>query len=322
MRGSHPTGNIQTTRPRMMPEIQIGDVWHLGPHRVLCGDCTYPALLEEAFVSVDGIPIAPRLMVADPPYNIGIAEWDRIPEYTEWWLAWWNILGECMSPDHSAYVFGQAETLAEPFVRVSPPKRWLIWHYTNRNTPNVGTWGRSHDAIIYVRRGDAPFYRDRARVPYFPGTKSGHTGSGSGRFPGVPFRRHPDGAQPRDVIVVPALAAGAGTAESVNHPTQKPIALIRTLIDASSDEGDVVVDPFGGSGTTLMACEELGRVCITIEQNPEYVGLILDRWTYSTGRAAQRIHNPVSYRALESPVTSARSDSRQTLLFTDEGDAT
>lgn len=73
------------------------------------------------------------------------------------------------------------------------------------------------------------------------------------------------------------------------HPTMKPVPLLAYLISNSTKEGDVVLDVFGGSGSTLLACEKLGRTCWTMELDPHYCDVILQRWEDMTGREAMRV---------------------------------
>lgn len=73
------------------------------------------------------------------------------------------------------------------------------------------------------------------------------------------------------------------------HPTMKPIKLLAHLIRLSSQKGEKVVDLFGGSGSTIMACEELDRTCYTMEYDPKYVDIIIDRWEQYTGEKAVKI---------------------------------
>lgn len=73
------------------------------------------------------------------------------------------------------------------------------------------------------------------------------------------------------------------------HPTMKPIPLLRELILNSSKRDDTVYDPFGGSGSTLMACEQTGRKCVTVEINPVYCRAIIERWQEYTGQTAEKI---------------------------------
>lgn len=76
---------------------------------------------------------------------------------------------------------------------------------------------------------------------------------------------------------------------SREHPTMKPVPLLAYLISNSTKEGDVVLDPFGGSGSTLLACEKLGRACWTMELDPHYCDVIIRRWEDMTGSSAERL---------------------------------
>jgi site-specific DNA-methyltransferase (adenine-specific) len=93
------------------------------------------------------------------------------------------------------------------------------------------------------------------------------------------YNAHPNGALPRDVIKIPALAGGAGMNERVNHPTQKPIALCEKLLRSCKQpntEGYVLI-PFAGSGSECVAAKKLGLPFVATEINPEYIQLINDR---------------------------------------------
>ena len=76
---------------------------------------------------------------------------------------------------------------------------------------------------------------------------------------------------------------------SKDHPTMKPVSLIARLIFNSSHRGDTVLDPFGGSGSTMMACEQLGRRCIMMELDPQYCDVIINRWETFTGKKAEKV---------------------------------
>ena len=78
---------------------------------------------------------------------------------------------------------------------------------------------------------------------------------------------------------------------SEEHPTMKPIQLFDRLIRNSCPKGGIVYDPFGGSGTTLLACEQNGRTCWMVELDPRYVQVIIDRWEKLTGEKAVKIHD-------------------------------
>lgn len=73
------------------------------------------------------------------------------------------------------------------------------------------------------------------------------------------------------------------------HPTQKPVGVTGKILGDYSKEGDIVVDCFGGSGTTLIACEQTGRTCFMIEYEPAYIDIIIERWEKLTGEEAELI---------------------------------
>lgn len=77
-------------------------------------------------------------------------------------------------------------------------------------------------------------------------------------------------------------------AQNSEHPTMKPVGLMAYLIQNSTRKGDVVLDVFGGSGSTLMACEQTGRKCLTMELDPHYCDVIIERWERATGDKAVR----------------------------------
>jgi site-specific DNA-methyltransferase (adenine-specific) len=223
------------------------------------------------------------LVVADPPYNLGKAEWDRFDDleaYLEWTCAWVEAARVALASHGSLYVMGFSEVLAEIKVAISRSGgepwagcRWLVWFY--RNKANLrDDWGRSHESVLHLRKSDrVKFNTDPVRVPYnahttrYPERVQAETSQYGGARPDK-WRPNPLGARPRDVIEVPVLANG--TAEKTDHPTQKPVQLIRKFVLASSDAGDLVVDPFAGSGTTATVCELTGRRWAACELDPHW----------------------------------------------------
>jgi site-specific DNA-methyltransferase (adenine-specific) len=227
------------------------------------------------------------LVVTDPPYAIGKERWDEFRSeaaYVDWCDGWLAEVARVLAPGGSAYVCGFSEILAEVKARSARrfgACRWLVWSY--RNKANLGhDWGRSHESILHLRRDPSTrIHVDDVRVPY-----NGHTtkyparvqavssqyGRGKRRDSWMP---HPLGAKPRDVLDIPVLANG--TAEKTAHSTQKPEALIETLIKASSRPGQLVVDPFVGSGTTAAVAERLGRRWLAGDRDGAYVGIARTR---------------------------------------------
>ena len=167
--------------------------------------------------------------------------------------------------------------------------RWLIWHY--RNKANLGNdWGRSHESILNLRKSNTftmnideirvPYSEHTLKYPIHPQAESSQYNNGKK----VSSLWTPNflGAKPKDVFEIPTTCNGMG--EKTKHPTQKPEELLRKLILASSNIGDTVLDPFSGSGTTLVTSEQLQRKWIGCEMSGEY-----NSW------AVKRIDNVVNH---------------------------
>jgi site-specific DNA-methyltransferase (adenine-specific) len=226
------------------------------------------------------------LVVTDPPYAIAKDTWDEfesLDAYVAWCDGWLAEVARVLAPHGSAYVCGFSEILADVKARCArrfAGCRWLVWYYKNK--ANLGRdWGRSHESILHLRGEAARLDVDAIRVPY-----NGHTTKYPARVQAVSsqygrgvrrdrWEPHPLGAKPRDVIEVPVICNGM--AEKTPHATQKPEALIERLVLASSTAGQLVVDPFVGSGTTAVVAERLGRRWLAGDADARYVGLARDR---------------------------------------------
>jgi site-specific DNA-methyltransferase (adenine-specific) len=212
------------------------------------------------------------LVFADPPYNIKKAEWDdfgSMHAYVAWSREWITEAARVLKPSGTMYVCGFSEILAD--VKVSAAHlfagcRWLVWHY--RNKANLGKdWGRSHESILHFRKSKQftsniddvriPYGAHTLKYPDHPQAESSQYGKGASAKERDDWTPHPGGAKPKDVIEIPTTCNGMG--EKTPHPTQKPEELLRRLVLASSNAGDVVLDPFSGSGTTLVVADQLGR---------------------------------------------------------------
>ncbi len=243
------------------------------------GDSTaWLKLLEDS--SVD-------LVFADPPYNLNKEDWDNFENqevYIEWSLEWIKEIARILKPDGSMYVCGFSEILADlkhPASKYFKSCRWLIWHYKNK--ANLGKdWGRSHESIIHFRKEKkVKLNIDSIRIPYgnhtlkYPSHPQAETSNyGNGKRKDVWFP-NPLGAKPKDVIDIPTTCNGMN--EKTPHPTQKPEELVRKLVLASSNVGDVVLDPFSGSGTTIVVAEQLQRKWLGCESNAEYNDWAVER---------------------------------------------
>jgi site-specific DNA-methyltransferase (adenine-specific) len=233
------------------------------------------------------------LVFADPPYNLGRERWDVIgseADYLAWSRRWIADAARILRPTGSLYICGFSEVLADVKTVAAPHFagcRWLVWYY--RNKANLGRdWGRSHESVLHLRRPDFVLDVDAARVPYnahtlrYPAHPQART-SRYGRKAYV-WQPNPLGAKPRDVLEVPTLTNGMR--EKTVHPTQKPLELARRLVAAATRPGDLVIDPFAGSGTTFVACEALGRRWLGCELDPAFQRVIVGRLARPLSAAA------------------------------------
>jgi len=227
------------------------------------------------------------LVFADPPYNIKKADWDSFESqqaYIDWSMQWIEEVSRVLKPTGSLFVCGFSEILADlkhPASRYFHSCKWLVWHYKNK--ANLGSdWGRSHESIIHFRKSNKfrinvdavriPYGKHTLKYPSHPQAKSSNFGDGKKRDNWTP---NPLGAKPKDVIELPTTCNGSG--ETTEHPTQKPEELLRKLVLSSSSRGDLVIDPFSGSGTTLVVCEQLGRRWMGCDLDERYNQCAMDR---------------------------------------------
>lgn len=228
------------------------------------------------------------LIFADPPYNIKKAEWDTFSsqqEYVEWSMSWIKEAKRVLKSSGSLYICGFSEILADiKWASSSMFKgcKWLVWFY--RNKGNLGNdWGRSHESILHFRKSkDFTFNIDEARIPYnehtlkYPKrTQAESSQFSSGKKKKYVWEPHPLGAKPKDVFDIPTISNGAW--EKYPHKTQKPVELLRKIILSSSNEDDLVLDPFGGSGTTYAVSEAYDRKWIGSELEKEFCEMIQER---------------------------------------------
>ena len=232
------------------------------------------------------------IIICDPPYNIGKdfgnnSDKQKMDDYLIWCDEW---IGECiriLKPHGTLYIYGFSEILAFIRVRININVRWIIWHYTNKVTPSLNFWQRTHESILCCNKEKPVFNRDDVREPYTDGFLKNAAGkvrkATKGRFSNgekeTTYTAHENGALPRDVIKISALAGGAGKKERVNHPTQKPLELCEKLIKASQNKDDntLLVVPFAGSGSECVAAKKMGINYIGYEINNDYVDLCNER---------------------------------------------
>jgi len=257
--------------------------------------------LRQEVVHGDTLVILPTLdadsaqiIIADPPYNIGKdfgnnSDKQPMDEYLLWCEQWIKECLRVLKPNGTMFIYGFSEILALILSKVpyTINRRWIVWHYTNKNVPSLNFWQRSHESILVLWKSDKVFHRDDIREAYTEGFLNGAAGkerkATKGRFSKgdkkTTYTAHANGALPRDVMKIPALAGGAGMNERVDHPTQKPLELCDKLIRSCRQppaDGYVLV-PFAGSGSECLAAKNLGLPFIGIELNGDYVKLANER---------------------------------------------
>lgn len=227
------------------------------------------------------------IIICDPPYNIGKdfgnnSDKQKMEDYLKWCDEWISECIRILKPKGTLYIYGFSEILSFIRVRITINVRWIIWHYTNKVTPSLNFWQRTHESILCCSKEKPHFNRDDVREPYTETFLKNAAGkvrkSTKGRFSDgkteTCYKAHENGALPRDVIKVSALAGGAGKKERVDHPTQKPLALCEKLIKASKNGDDtLLVVPFAGSGSECVAAKKENINFIAYEINEKYVDL-------------------------------------------------
>ncbi|GJD67256.1 DNA-methyltransferase [Methylobacterium gnaphalii] len=242
-----------------------GDVWLLGDHRLVCGDATDPS---DVALALNGE--CPHLLVTDPPYGVSYDPGWRakvLPngsnralgavandDCADWRNAWALFPGDVAYVWHSALHASEVETSLRAVGFL--PRAQIIWDK-----------GR-----LIISRGHYHWRHE----PCWYAVRKGRTASWAG------------GRKQTTVWLIPHRRSETG------HGTQKPLeAMCRPILNHTVP-GDRVYDPFLGSGTTLIAAEELGRICHAIELDPTYVDTALRRWESHTGRVAE-----LAYRSFE-----------------------
>jgi site-specific DNA-methyltransferase (adenine-specific) len=250
---------------------------------VIQGDCT-GRLAELPAACVD-------LAFADPPFNIGY-EYDHYDDrrhkadYLAWTDQWLAAVARVLKPAASFYVAIGDEYAAEMKVRLDAlgltMRNWIVWHYTF-GVNCTKKFNRSHAHIFYYVADPKrfTFNADGVRVPSARQTTyADRRANPVGKLPDDTWVLRPQederyfGAD-GDTWYVPRVC---GTfKERGGHPCQMPLALLERIVRVSSNPGDLVLDPFAGSGTTLAAAKKLGRHYVGIELSENYADLIRQR---------------------------------------------
>lgn len=251
------------------PRTQPGDLWQLGEHRLLCGDSADPAAVARL---MGGERAA--CMWTDPPYGVAYSGKTRKA------LTIANDAPGDLDGLLSA-AFAQATEPLEPGAPVyvcRPSGREGISFFQ----AFIGAGWQLHEELVWVKDtmvlGHSDYHYRHETILY--GWTRGPGRSGRGRHKGSRWRGANDATT---VFEIPRPRS------SRSHPTTKLVELVTAMLANSTLVGDVVYEPFVGSGSTLMACERLSRRCHAIEVDQCYCDVVLRRWERFTGQTAQRV---------------------------------
>jgi DNA modification methylase len=236
-------------------------------------------------------PASAQMIMADPPYFKVLAgeawdhSWETPDEYLEWCLTWARECRRLLRPDGLMFVFGQPGKREHVFMHLcSALARELqfhdliVWDRAVGYNERRDSFTPQYELILALRHtaDSAPYFnKDAVRVPYDEKTIRSYIKDKRYRDPVAREAHLRKGKYATNILRVPSLK---GTSkEKAGHPSQKPEALIEMLVLAASRPGDLVLDPFLGSGTTAVVAARHRRRWIGIEKDPGYAALAAAR---------------------------------------------
>lgn len=277
--------------PPAEPRSKPGERYRLGEHILMCGDSTSQSDVDTLMEGEEA-----DLVVTDPPYNVNISSTNGLTiendnvgdgEFQDFLDKAFGCMASVLKAGGAYYVW-YAFWNHVPFESALrkaplPPRQQLIWakgHFAL----GVQDYQWKHEPCFYGWKEGASHYfiDDRTQSTVIED--------------GVPDTRKMTKEELRNLVdellsdrVATTVLKEKKPLVADLHPTMKPVRLFARLVANSSRKGEKVLDLFGGSGTTLIACEQLGRKCYMMEYDPRYVDVIIDRWEKFTGRKAERI---------------------------------
>lgn len=258
-----------------------GDVWELGRHRLICGDCTAAGVIEKL---MDGEKA--DLLLTDPPYNVAIENSDGLKiqndnmtcaEFYEFLKSAFTSADSAMKDGAAFYIWhGESEGLN--FRRACSAVDWnlkqcIIW-VKSQITLGRQDYQWKHEPCLYGwKSGKHYFIKNRKQATVIDNDMN------------IDLMTADELREVIKEITTTVLREDKPT-RNEEHPTMKPVPLIKKQVKNSTKRGGVVLDIFGGSGTTLLACEELERCCYMCELDEKYCDVIIRRWEAATGETA------------------------------------
>lgn len=302
------------------PVCQMGDLWRLGRHTLLVGDATDPSALQRLMGETRA-----DLLFCDPPYGMHLDTWDNpLPDIPAWVglsASYLSAQGFLLLCQVMPYVLPWLVALEASPLRFKDHISWVKRMATTAMLP----LNRAHESLYIYARPHARYHQTKGRYTdvKLPGLlvdtmslegidrhikaleheiRSGereithakeNKHNAYRHMQGTKSVRAPEMANFTNVwSFLPNHAAHRPSkTQSLtrHHATVKPLPLVTRAVELCTPPDGTVLDPFAGSGTSFIACEQSGRTCYGVELSPEYAALILGRWAQETGQAVQRV---------------------------------
>lgn len=256
------------------------------PDRVLTGDATKE--LRKLPKS------SAQVIIADPPYFNVLTEqkwdtqWKAAAEYLDWTKAWVAEAMRVLRNDGLCFIFGQLGKREHVFIHLMSElcsthqfHDLIIWDRAVGYNERRDSFTPAYEMILVLRKGEKPkFNKGAVREPYTSEKIQSYLRDKRYKDRDARMKHLIAGKFATNLLRVPSLKGSSK--EKCGHPSQKPVELITKLIACASDPGDLVLDPFLGSGTTAVVAQALSRHWLGIENNPLYVELAQQRITRAT----------------------------------------
>lgn len=275
------------------PKAQRGQIWQLGDHRLMCGDATS---LDDVWTLLDGAEV--DLVVTDPPYNMGYEGAgntknraskrimnDKMSEadFDKFLYNVYVNYATCMKDGASIYAFykelGTGVFIKKMVEAGLTFKQELIW-VKNQIVLGGSKYQSMYEPCLMGCKGD--------KITKWNGKRKQRSVMETIDFMSEGELR--DAVKELLSLTETDIIREHKPLKNDLHPTMKPIRLLARLISNSSNSGDVVMDLFGGSGSTMIACQQLGRKAYLMELDPKFCDVIIERWESFTGRKAVLIN--------------------------------
>lgn len=266
---------------------KAGDIWQLGNHRLMCGD----SLQEETFEKLMAGELA-DMVFTDPPYGTTALKWDIKIDLEKMF----HIVRGVCKKDACILITG-----AQPFVTdvINAGRDFfrheIIWKKTQASGFLQANHAplKIHENILVFGKTGGTYNPQKNVIGEATGRVRKQSADRAAHYHGNNESTYiDDGTRfPTDVIEFSNWngALFGNTENAVVHPTQKPVDLVAYLLKTYSNEGELVIDSFLGSGTTIIAAEQTKRKCYGVELDPHYCDIILARWEKLTGQTARKL---------------------------------